>query len=154
MGQLAVYRFKFFQRLISAVVGVNVEYLQDLANYWTAVFDATHAGRVDTWDYQWVFATMLQGGVAIAPRGNLARNIGFSPDATNTTDPNDAGANLPLEPLAFPLRHPASVTRDAIADRWEEQHLLSIRRSRISRLRGWIGAARRTVSGTFHLRQG
>jgi hypothetical protein len=113
-----------------------------LAAFWEANFDATHSGRIDTWDFQWVFATMLREGLAAAPAGNLARNIGFSAEATHTGDPTAFGADLPLEPLEFPLRHPREVSRDLAADAWEENHLFAPRASQIRRVRGWLNAVR------------
>ncbi len=119
---------------------------RDFVSYWTRTFDATHEGKIDTWDYQWLFATMLRGALAISPSRNLVRNIGFAPDATHTQDVTAMGANLPLESMSFPLRHPATVLRDAAADEWEGRHVFPIRVPRLHRLHQWIGALRSRLS--------
>lgn len=115
---------------------------RDFVRYWTTMFDLTHTGRIDTWDYQWLFATMLHGGLSVTPSRNLARNIGFSPDATHTTDVSDPGANLPLEALGFPLLHPVNVVRDTVGDDWEDHHMLSLHAPRPTRLQQLVGALR------------
>jgi hypothetical protein len=56
--------------------------------YWTGIFDKTHGGLIDTWDYQWLFACWCQNGLSIQPNENLVSNIGFGPDATHYKDGN------------------------------------------------------------------
>ncbi len=119
---------------------------RDFVSYWTRIFDATYDGKVDTWDYQWLFATMLREALAISPSRNLVRNIGFAPDATHTKDVTAMGANLPLESMNFPLKHPERVLRDAAADEWEDRHVFQIQVPRLSRLQQWIGALRSRLS--------
>jgi hypothetical protein len=70
------------------------------------LFDETAAGRIDTWDYQWLFALWSQHGLAVVPAVNLVTNLGFRDDATHTRDSGDERANLPTQELNFPLRHP------------------------------------------------
>ncbi|CAN5454137.1 hemolytic protein HlpA [soil metagenome] len=62
---------------------------------WTAKFDDLHSGRIDTWDYQWIYAVMSRRGLGIIPNVNLITNIGFREDATHTTV---AGAHLSAKP--------------------------------------------------------
>jgi hypothetical protein len=78
------------------------------AKYWTGVFERTFQGQIDTWDYQWVFACMLQGRLAVLPNANLVSNIGFGSAATHTTGSGEL-ANLRAESMEFPLRHPRGV---------------------------------------------
>ena len=52
--------------------------------FWTILFDAQYQGRISTWDYQWLFARLSQGGVTISPSGNMVVNLGFRPDGTHT----------------------------------------------------------------------
>jgi hypothetical protein len=76
--------------------------------YWTGVFERTFQGQIDTWDYQWFFACMLQGRLAILPNANLISNIGFGPAATHTTGSGEL-ANMSVQDMEFPLRHPLGV---------------------------------------------
>jgi hypothetical protein len=50
------------------------------------------------------------------PRANLVSNIGFSTDATHTTDPNSPLANMAAAEMEFPLTHPPCVTMNHQAD--------------------------------------
>lgn len=93
------------------------------AAYWSRLFDRVRAGRIDTWDYSWLFACWIEGGLTAMPRVNLVSNIGFGPGATHTDRPSPLAA-LPTEELG-PIVHPAEVARDAVADRWSDEHLFS-----------------------------
>lgn len=75
---------------------------------WTLfdVLDTTHRGGVDTWDYQWLFANILQSGLTVVPRKNLVRNIGFGLDATHTKGLPPAFADTAPNAVEFPLSHP------------------------------------------------
>lgn len=75
----------------------------------------THAGRLDTWDYQWVFACWMRRAMCILPAVNLVSNIGFGPGATHCKKA-DAFAALPTETMTFPLDHPPAVELCNAAD--------------------------------------
>lgn len=77
---------------------------------------ATHNNQLDTWDYQWSFALLIQSGLSIMPSVNLISNIGFGGEATHTFNTSHPWANLPTEEMGQPLRHPAFVLRDAVSD--------------------------------------
>ena len=83
--------------------------------YWYKIFNYTHAGKIDTWDYQLIFASWLQNALHILPNVNLVSNIGFGPDATHTKIVRKC-ANMPVEAVPFPLQHPPFIIRDAVAD--------------------------------------
>jgi hypothetical protein len=82
---------------------------------WTDVFQAVYEGRIDTWDYQWVYSSWVKGRLAITPTSNLVSNIGFRPDATHTTQKTHE-AEIPTERMPFPLRHPPFFMRNTQAD--------------------------------------
>lgn len=84
-------------------------------NYWTYIFNETHAGRIDTWDYQWLFACWMSGGLGLIPSVNLVSNLGMHDDATHTHCADWKG-NLPTAGIRFPLRHPHHVLRNQLAD--------------------------------------
>lgn len=83
--------------------------------YWRHAWDEAAGGRIDTWDYQWVYACAARGGLAVIPNVNLVSNLGFGVDATHTLAASRL-ANLPVEGLQWPLRHPAVVERCGAAD--------------------------------------
>jgi hypothetical protein len=77
-------------------------------------FSRTHAGEIDTWDYQWTFTVWRNKAVTILPEVNLVENIGIGPDATHT---KTCHVVLPkAEAMAFPLRHPERIERCREAD--------------------------------------
>jgi hypothetical protein len=73
------------------------------------------SGQDIIWDYQWSLICMAKKALCIMPRVNLVSNIGFSPDATNTIHPYWY-ANLPTEPISFPLHHPSRMAWNSRAD--------------------------------------
>ena len=95
--------------------------------YWSSLFDATYNGKIDTWDYQWLFAFWLYGRKAILPNVNLISNIGFSADGTHT---NILGpfSNMRTESMGFPIIHPRELFEFRTADNkyFMKQHFNSI----------------------------
>ncbi len=53
--------------------------------FWTMLFDAQHGGEIDTWDYQWLFCRLAQGGLSATASVNMVANLGFRSDGTHTT---------------------------------------------------------------------
>lgn len=88
--------------------------------YWTNIFEKTYRNEVDAWAYQLAFSLWTKGGLTVLPNGNLVSNIGFGVEATHTSRGN-IFANLPVEPMGFPLRHPPFVIRDTLADRFTHE---------------------------------
>jgi hypothetical protein len=85
------------------------------STYWAKIFERVHRGKIDTWDYQWVFSNFIEGRLNILPSVNLISNIGFNKNATHTTGESEL-ANLLTRPISFPLSHPIGVFRNGIAD--------------------------------------
>lgn len=88
--------------------------------YWHSIFERIYNGEIDTWDYQWAFANWAMGRVNILPSVNLISNIGFGADATHTTASSPL-ANLPTQPMPFPLVHPEIRARNREADRYSDR---------------------------------
>ncbi len=79
-------------------------------------FDSVYEGRLDTWDFGWAFAILLNQGVSVMPTGNLVSNIGFDSEATHTRRPSLQEGAVRTYRLESPIRHPATTTPD---DRFE-----------------------------------
>jgi hypothetical protein len=78
---------------------------------WQRLFDT---GYPDTWDYQWVFTCIINGGLTALPHNNLVSNIGFDHDATHTSK----GRIRPAMGLGDRgLLHPSFVIGNAALDR-------------------------------------
>lgn len=84
-----------------------------------AIFDATHAGEVPTWDFQLVFASWARDGLSVIPRDNLVTNIGYGDLGSHERDPDHPFARLPASEMSFPLRHPNTIEANQEADRAE-----------------------------------
>jgi hypothetical protein len=112
--------------------------------YWTDIFDRVARGDIETWDYQWLFTCWVEGGLTVLPNRNLVTNIGFAPGSTHTSG-DSPFANLPPEPMEFPLVHPEHFTADAAADACTGRTMFrDRRRSRVARrVRGYLNAVRR-----------
>jgi hypothetical protein len=113
--------------------------------YWRRAFARTHAGRIDTWDYQWVHAIWANGGLSVMPSKNLVSNIGLTPGATHLVIEDEGIHNLPAEEL-WDLSHPARVEADRGADR---EFFRRVYAGRLRRVFGHLrrGLARGGVSG-------
>lgn len=96
------------------------------ASYWKDVFEKVYRGKVDSWDFQWLFACWIQKGLNILPSMNLVSNIGFGNDSTHTRT-NSAVANLENKEIVFPLSHPAYVSRNVLADKIIDKMFFSSR---------------------------
>lgn len=77
-------------------------------DYFNKIFDEAYeeSSNIHYWDYQFLFACWSQSGLAIFPRVNMFRNIGYGADGTHVFDPNDKLANLPVKSMDSPLNHP------------------------------------------------
>jgi hypothetical protein len=107
---------------------------------WRAAFDGVHAGRIDTWDYQWTLACWCHSMLAVMPQVNLISNIGFGEYATHTRSVNEY-ANLPREPMQWPLVAPPLTAADAGADRATAERMFRARRGLARRARALLGGS-------------
>jgi hypothetical protein len=85
--------------------------------YWTKIFDRVAEGQIDSWAYIWTYSIWAQNGVNILPEVNLVQNIGFDGQATHTKS-NTSEFSIPTQSMHFPLKHPESIKRLSIADRY------------------------------------
>jgi hypothetical protein len=84
--------------------------------FWRRAWSASATGEIDTWDYQWAFACVANGGLAVNPNVNLVSNIGFAEDSTHTQADTENLSNIPASEIELPLRHPVSTERDVECD--------------------------------------
>ena len=112
---------------------------QKETKFWTTIFNKVYAGKIDTWDYQWVFANWVNGRLSVVPAVNLISNIGFGVNATHTTGVSEL-ENLPITPIKFPLSHPIGVFKSLRADRFSEKKCFkaSLWRRICNKVAGWI----------------
>ncbi|MEA2027949.1 MAG: nucleotide-diphospho-sugar transferase [Campylobacterota bacterium] len=48
------------------------------------LFEKLYSNKIDTWDYQWSYAKLINSYMSIIPSKNMIKNIGFGDDATHT----------------------------------------------------------------------
>lgn len=95
------------------------------ARYWEEIFEDTYREKNNAWDYRWLFAAWVHGGLSISPTVNLISNVGFGESATNTFESRNPWAALPTQAMSFPIRHPPIVARDDFADSFTQRVVFS-----------------------------
>ena len=86
------------------------------------------SGKINTWDYQYLFAMWENNGLAIVPNVNLVTNIGFGIGATNTGIDNDLN-NIPVKNM-HEIVHQEEIKQDRNADA-QIFHFVFWKRSRL-----------------------
>lgn len=94
----------------------------------------TRIGKLNTWDYQWTYSILNNGGVAISPTKNLVVNLGFTNQNTHLFLKDSKRENLEHENISFPLKHPKSYNIQLNLDFLEYQNIYSKNCSRIRRI--------------------
>ncbi|MCW5549971.1 MAG: hypothetical protein KIT44_13490, partial [Opitutaceae bacterium] len=84
------------------------------------IYDELHAGRIDTWDYQWGYAKFVRGQLSVIPAVNLVDNVGTGPGATHRKLDTLAGA---ARSMAWPLLDPDRIEVDLDYDRAFSRHI-------------------------------
>ncbi|APB35297.1 Methyltransferase FkbM [Gloeomargarita lithophora Alchichica-D10] len=85
--------------------------------YWLMKFEQMYQGKIDTWDYPFMFACLSQSGLVATPRVNLVANLGFGVNATHTHNPRSVFANMPTGELGG-MQHPPFIGRSLVADQF------------------------------------
>lgn len=67
---------------------------EEINLFWKSILTKVKRGEIDTWDYQWTYTLMRNGGYAIQPQLNLVKNIGFDSRASRTKNQMDFNANM------------------------------------------------------------
>lgn len=99
------------------------------AEYWKRQFDMVYGRRkLQAWDYVWMFSCWIKHGLCVTPRVNMVSNIGFGPDGTHCTHPDDPVANLPRMDIEFPLKHPDIVQVDRKKDDFVSEQIFNVGR--------------------------
>lgn len=93
------------------------------ADKWKEIFGKVFEGKIDTWDYQFVFMLWVKNQLSIAPKNNLVINIGFGPGATHTTNQKELKHVVDLNPVNFPLLHPNKIQRNLNKEKSDLVHV-------------------------------
>ncbi len=74
--------------------------------FWKNLFLKVKTGKINTWDYQWLFAMWKNGGYAITPAVNLIINLGFKNASTHAFLNDSYIETTTYKSMSFPLHHP------------------------------------------------
>lgn len=110
------------------------------AKYFLKAFMDTKSGKIDSWDYQWLFYLWINNGLCINPNANLVSLIGFNNDSTNCKDPSHPSANLKFSDIAE-ITPPSFRIPSKSADLYEFKNytILPIFKRIISRIKWELG---------------
>lgn len=64
----------------------NLFHNKEISKYWNSLFKHIKKHNINTWDAQWVYSIMKNGGLTICPNINLIENIGFDSKSTHTKE--------------------------------------------------------------------
>jgi hypothetical protein len=96
----------------------------EVVKYWAKIFQSRYEGTFSTtWDVQWTFACWINSSLGILSNSNLISNIGFGAESTHTSFEKSKYANISVEAMDFPLKHPPFVIRDREADNFTQKTL-------------------------------
>ncbi|MEF1290871.1 hypothetical protein [Vibrio sp. M260118] len=90
----------------------NLTHNKNANTNWMHSFRNAKKGHVNTWDYTWTMANLINSGLTVTPQVNLVHNIGFGEEATHTSSGTCPESNA----IPFPLKHPSYVLQDKEAD--------------------------------------
>lgn len=71
--------------------------------------EQVEAGQLDTWDFHWRAAVLINDGLCVIPSRNLIRNIGFGAGATHTISPFNPHQFTRRRSLPVPFRMPDNI---------------------------------------------
>jgi len=81
--------------------------------YWYSVLKKMQSNAIDTWDYQWTFAIVINDGLCINPKLNMVSNIGYLGTHYNSKLENPR-INARVNEL-HEIQHPIDVSIDSKA---------------------------------------
>jgi hypothetical protein len=91
-------------------------FLEKNENKFAKIFNLVSENKINTWDYQWLFAMLNNNLLQIVPKVNLVSNIGFGKGATNTHSKFHWNANRLTSSINFPLVHPKEIRTNHFFD--------------------------------------
>ncbi len=110
------------------------------SEYWASRFQEVSSRRLDTWDYQLSYLSMIKEFLWVVPTKNLIANIGFGSTATHTWDTNSPYSSLSTDSIEKPYLEPTTIEPNDEFDQWlrrtlhKEDHL----RKFATLILGWL----------------
>jgi hypothetical protein len=108
----------------------------DLIYQWYAHhFDDVVNGKVDTWDFQWMYTMLAHERFTVVSSSNLIHNLGFATDATHTTELPPFVPGLRTYPQESAARAPRLSGPDRAHDKIYSEIMMTASRRKIALLR-------------------
>jgi len=93
----------------------NVLQIKQQQKYWIKNFELTYNGKINTWDYIWLYTCFINNGLCIMPNKNMVSNLGFSKESLHTKDENSIFSEMEVEEITE-IIHPEFILADQEAD--------------------------------------
>lgn len=93
----------------------NVFQIKQQQKYWIKNFELTYNGKINTWDYIWLYTCFINNGLCIMPNKNLVSNLGFNKEGFHTKDENSIFSEIEVEEITK-IIHPEFILADREAD--------------------------------------
>jgi len=93
----------------------NVFQIKQQQKYWIKNFELTYNGKINTWDYIWLYACFINNGLCIMPNKNLVSNLGFSKEGLHTKDENSIFSKMEIKEIEE-IKHANFILADQEAD--------------------------------------
>ncbi len=104
-------------------------------DFWMKIYEKMKKYEIDTWDYQFYFSQIAKDRVFIDPNVNLVSNIGFDDkNATHTLNKYSPDANVPVQEMEFPLKHPMEILTNNEADKFILNNIYGLKRPLFKRI--------------------
>jgi len=135
------FEMKTFDRFVAAG-GLEAFFPDPVQQrFWLENLKKVKEGKIDTWDFQWVYACWSNNALSIHPNVNLVTNLGFGPDATHTPEISPL-MNIPTAEIGK-LRHPEWLVPNMAADRFSFEHAFG---GNALRVQDWPTRVKRNIS--------
>jgi hypothetical protein len=106
--------------------------------FWVQYLKDYKERNPNLWATRWWFSVWQARGLSVTPYNNLVSNIGFGENSTNTAHSQSWYANLPTQPLSYPLQHPNLIEPNYQADHLTYRIFFNPREKTIITLKNWL----------------
>ena len=116
------YDFKLedYDRKNYASVIDEIALIPNETDFWLDSIEEVLSGRIDSWDYQWVYTVFKQKGLCIVPYVNLVKNLGLNAGSHIIFKAAELSA-IGLGEIGA-LSHPSKIERNLKADKFIAQN--------------------------------
>lgn len=116
--------------------------------FWEPSLTMTKEGKINTWDYQWVFSIWKNNGLVVMPNYNLISNIGFDELATHTTYFDKNVANKPFVSMPLVKTYTDIFVNNYVADAYSFNTMFKYK----SKLDWYKRAIKNKIIGIFKMK--